>query len=299
MNRTEATRPRWLVYLRLGRISNLPTVWTNCLAGMILAGGTVNLTVLAPVLAALSFFYTGGMFLNDAFDQHFDRKFRPERPIPAGEIGIRPVYSIGFGLLVLGELVLALPALLQGTLPDAGMLAWGLALFLLIFYYNITHKTNPLSPLVMALCRAVIYFISGAAVASAVKVEVFLGAAMLVAYLIGLTYVAKQENLKEINNLWPLLFLFTPALPLQPIQASSVFYFFWWGWTLFAVSFLFRKEGRKEGKNIPRAVVSLIAGISLLDSMLIASVPGQTIWGCAAVLGFLLTLFFQRFISGT
>src|SRR5688572_27312474 len=55
VNRTEATRPRWLVYLRLGRISNLPTVWTNCLAGMILAGGTVNLTVLAPVLTALSF----------------------------------------------------------------------------------------------------------------------------------------------------------------------------------------------------------------------------------------------------
>ena len=266
---------------------------------MILAGGTVNLTVLAPVLAALSFFYTGGMFLNDAFDQHFDRKYRPERPVPAGEIGVGRVYSIGFGLLVLGELVLALPALFQGTLPDAEMLAWGLALFLLIVYYNFSHKRDPLSPLVMALCRAMIYFISGAAVASAVSKEVFFGAGMLVAYLVGLTYVAKQENLKEIKNLWPLLFLFTPAfcapLLLRPLEARSVLYFFWWGWVLYAVSFLYRKEGR----NIPRAVVSLIAGISLLDSMLIASVPGQTIWGYVAVLGFLLTLFFQRFIPGT
>ena len=299
MNRTGGTRPRWLVYLRLGRISNLPTVWTNCLAGMILAGGTVNVAVLAPLLAALSFFYTGGMFLNDAFDQQFDRRFRPERPIPAGEIGVRPVYSIGFGLLLLGELVLALPALVQGRLPDAGMLAWGLALFLLIVYYNFSHKTDPLSPLVMALCRAMIYFISGAAIVSAVSERVSLGAALLVAYLVGLTYVAKQENLKEIKNLWPLLFLFTPALCapllLRPFDARSVLYFFWWGWVLYAVSFLYRKEGR----NIPRAVVSLIAGISLLDSMLIASVPGQTIWGWAAVLGFLLTLSFQRFIPGT
>jgi 4-hydroxybenzoate polyprenyltransferase len=266
---------------------------------MILAGGTVNLPVLTPLLAALSFFYTGGMFLNDAFDQNFDRKFRPERPIPAGDIGIRPVYSIGFGLLALGELVLALPALFQGTLPDAEMMAWGLTLFLLIVYYNFRHKTDPLSPLVMALCRAMIYFISGAAVASVVSGKVFFGAALLVAYLVGLTYVAKQENLKEIKNLWPLLFLFTPALcaplVLQPLDSGSFLYFFWLGWTLYAVSFLYRKEGR----NIPRAVVSLIAGISLLDSLLIASIPGQTIWGFAAVLGFLLTLSFQRFIPGT
>ena len=29
----------WNVALRLGRVSNLPTVWSNSLAGLVLAGG--------------------------------------------------------------------------------------------------------------------------------------------------------------------------------------------------------------------------------------------------------------------
>ena len=45
------------------------------------------------------------MFLNDAFDQEFDRKYRPERPIPSGEITGSTVYKIGFALMA-GGLVL-------------------------------------------------------------------------------------------------------------------------------------------------------------------------------------------------
>ena len=35
---------------------------------------------------------------------------------------------------------------------------------------------------------------------------------MLLCYLIGLTYVAKQETLGEVRNLWPLLFLGVPLV---------------------------------------------------------------------------------------
>ena len=31
----------WADALRLGRVSNLPTIWTNLLAGIVLAGGAV------------------------------------------------------------------------------------------------------------------------------------------------------------------------------------------------------------------------------------------------------------------
>ena len=34
--------PKWRIWLRLGRVSNLPTVWTNALAGMILAKPEVD-----------------------------------------------------------------------------------------------------------------------------------------------------------------------------------------------------------------------------------------------------------------
>src|SRR5438552_468570 len=64
--------------LVLGRVSNLPTVWSNCLAAWLLAGGGLSRR-LGILCAAASLLYTGGMFLNDAFDVEFDRKYRTER----------------------------------------------------------------------------------------------------------------------------------------------------------------------------------------------------------------------------
>lgn len=72
------------VALRLGRVSNLPTVWTNALAGAALAGGEPWQAAMLPLLLALSLFYVGGMYLNDAFDRDIDARERPARPIPAG-----------------------------------------------------------------------------------------------------------------------------------------------------------------------------------------------------------------------
>src|SRR5262245_63623198 len=79
--------------LILGRVSNLPTVWSNCLAGWILGGGgelfklpLPDLIRLAVLTAGATFLYVAGMYLNDAFDEQFDSQHRPERPIPSGAI---------------------------------------------------------------------------------------------------------------------------------------------------------------------------------------------------------------------
>ena len=77
--------PQLRTLLILGRVSNLPTVWSNCLAGWWLGGGG-NFWKLPFLLLGMSLLYTGGMFLNDAFDEEFDRQRRAERPIPTGKI---------------------------------------------------------------------------------------------------------------------------------------------------------------------------------------------------------------------
>jgi 4-hydroxybenzoate polyprenyltransferase len=66
------------------------------------------------------------------------------------------------------------------------------------------------------------------------------------------------------------------------------------GWMLVALWFLWR---RRRG-DVPRAVVSLIAGISLLDAMLVAG-TGSVALAVLALAGFGVTLFFQRYIAGT
>ena len=64
--------------LVLGRVSNLPTVWSNCLAGWWLGGGG-HFAKLPFLLLVVTLLYLGGMLLNDAFDADFDRQHRKER----------------------------------------------------------------------------------------------------------------------------------------------------------------------------------------------------------------------------
>jgi hypothetical protein len=55
---------------------------------------------------------------------------------------------------------------------------------------------------------------------------------------------------------------------------------------------------RRQPGDVPRAVVSLIAGIALLDAVLIAG-AGEVGIAWLAVAGFALTLALQSFVPGT
>jgi 4-hydroxybenzoate polyprenyltransferase len=286
----------WPAALELGRVSNLPTVWTNVLAGIVLSGGRGSPGLIALVILALTLFYVGGMFLNDAFDREVDARERPGRPIPSGRVSAVAVFSWGFGMLGGGLLLLAIGGYADGTgWRPAGA---GLALAASIILYNAWHKGNPLSPLIMGLCRMLVYVTAGYAVARDLPAGLFLGAGVLLCYLIGLTFAAKQENLNRITSLWPLAFLAVPfvyapaALGLD--GAGMAIYGGLVAWVLYALSFLVVPSRI----NVPRAVVSLLAGICLLDALLISASGGQTLaW--LAVAGFPLTLFLQRWVSGT
>lgn len=276
--------------LRLGRVSNLPTVWSNTLAGAVLAGAGGLGAQFAVMLLAFSLFYTGGMFLNDAFDAEFDAAQRPERPIPSGEISGREVFGYGYCMMAGGVALLA-------WIGMAPALA-GLALAAVITYYDWNHKKNLFSPVVMGLCRVLVYIGAGLCYTLEPPAALGIGAALMLCYLIGLTYVAKQENLGKVENLWPLAFLAAPvAYGAWLASARATVWLFWLlfsGWMLVALWFL-----RRRGKgDIPRAVVSLIAGISLLDAMLIAG-TGSVALASLALAGFAFTLFLQRYISGT
>lgn len=288
----------WAVALKLGRVSNLPTVWTNVLAGLVLAGGAVWELRTIAILLALSLFYVGGMYLNDAFDAAIDTVERPERPIPSGQVARATVFASGFAMLAIGLAILAR----IGTGLAGGTGLWpalgGLLLGAAIVLYDWYHKANPLSPVLMGLCRVLVYVTAGWCVAVALPPALLIGAALLLCYLIGLTYVAKQENLGKVENMWPLAFLAAPVvygaslIPAQPVTVA--FWLAFVAWILVALRFVVR---RKPG-DIPCAVVSLIAGISLFDAMLVAGTGAPSL-AVFAVAGFGLTLALQRYVSGT
>jgi 4-hydroxybenzoate polyprenyltransferase len=92
-------------------------------------------------------------------------------------------------------------------------------------------------------------------------------------------------------------FLFAPFLYAAPSAARSLagaaLYAGFLAWVSSAIALL---VGRR--KEIGRAVVRFIAGISLLDALLIAG-AGRPATALVAVLGFATTLAAQRYVKGT
>jgi hypothetical protein len=279
--------------LRLGRVSNQPTVWTNVLAGIVLAGGGSPVAV-CGLIAGIAVMYTAGMFLNDAFDADFDRAHRPERPIPSGEATLTGVFASGFSLLAFGLMLIVAAALLAGG--GGAAFGSGVALAAVIVVYDWWHKENTLGPLLMGLCRMLAYLTAALAVSGSLTAAVIGAALVALCYLIGLTYIAKQETLGRMRNLWPLAFLAAPFIyefsAALRGAASAVALVALLAWVLYALSFL-----RAGTRAIGKAVGYLIAGICLMDALFIAEqAPGLALLAAAA---FVLTLCLHRVVPGT
>jgi 4-hydroxybenzoate polyprenyltransferase len=298
MNSSSTYRISWPVALRLGRISNLPTVWTNVLAGLVLSGAPVSFGVGIVLMATLSLFYVAGMYLNDAFDAGFDRQHRPGRPIPSGDAAATMVFIVGAVLLWIGLLLLL--ALGYARPAGTGLRGFGagLALGVAIVVYDIWHKGNPIGPLLMGLCRVLVYVTAAASAAGVLPIRLLCAAGVTLSYLIGLTYAAKQEDLMRVRHFWPLLFLAAPFVYGLPVAArggvGALIYVLLLAAVLYALSFMVWRSR----VNISRVVMILIAGISLLDGLFIAS-QEQAALAALTVVAFVLTLVFQRYIAGT
>lgn len=172
----------WLV---LSRVSNLPTVWTNTLAGGVIAGGAVD-DRMAAAAVAISSLYVGGMVLNDVCDVHHDRAQRPTRPIPAGHISVEYASRAAVGLMSAGVLIAAVYS------PRLETLAWAAGLALAITLYNLRHKGNPAAPLVMGICRGLVYCVVASMVTGAVPGLVLVAASAMAAYVAGFTLAARR-----------------------------------------------------------------------------------------------------------
>jgi len=281
---TPSTAGAWL---RLARISNTPTVVSNAVAGAVLASTTADAGTVAVVALAMALFYTAGMVLNDVLDFEVDRRERPERPLPSGAVSRGAATAAVVGLFVAGEVLLAL----EGLDPALA----GLGLIALIVLYDAWHKGNPLSPVLMAACRAAVYVVAGLAVADAMTAEAWGAAALLLAYVVGLTQVAKAEG-GGIAARWPLVAVLAPAaywakeLPALDVLALLAVFA---GWAVYALWLVLAR------RRIGAGVVRLIAGIALYDALVVAGAGGGVVAVAVCLAAFATTVWLQTMIAGT
>lgn len=276
--------------LVLGRTSNLPTVWSNCLAGWWLGGGGTP-GRFAVLCGGATCLYLGGMFLNDAFDTHFDREHRRERPIPSGAISPVTVWKWGFGWLLAGMLCLAL--LGQFTALLAALLTVN------IIFYNAVHKQITFSPLIMAGCRFFLYLVAASAAVQGGSGLAIWSALALAAYIVGLSYLARFESVPGMLRYWPCLFLAGPILLAWLVNTGAyrliglVLSLLLAIWILRCLYFTYERSVR----NIGRTVSGLLAGIVLVDMLAVAG--GTPALSMLFVALFTAALLLQRFVPAT
>lgn len=288
--------PRVRTLLVLGRVSNLPTVWSNCLAGWWLGGGG-NLEKLPWLFVGVSFLYLGGMYLNDAFDAEFDRQYRRERPVPSGDISISTVWRMGLAWLFAGALCLICVG------PKTGAIA--LALSLSILAYDAGHKRMAMSPLLMGFCRLLVYLAAASAAAKGVTGRSLWCALALAAYVAGLSFLARRESQPGPRNRWPILLLGAPVLLALIMNAKgyrgialalSVVVLLW-------IILSVRPALKSTSANIGGAIGRLLSGIVLVDVLatldLLLRADALRHLVLVYLLFFLLTLLLQRVVPPT
>lgn len=271
----------WNSLRRFGRASNLPTIWTNALCGVVLAGAAPHVRTVLLLLLALSAIYLACMAMHDATGD----------PIPRGHVHAVGLWMTGGGLLVFGLVLLMAHAWWGGHGWRA--VAGGAALAVLIMLHNVWHKGHPFGPMVMGLGRVMVYFTAAWTTADQLSQEVLGGASALLSYVVGLSIMDRLESFGRVRVLWPLAFLVQPVAYLWfawnghgETWMLNVAMTAWIGWT---VQRLF---GSAE-ENRTSAAGDLFAGIALLDTALMAN-HGEPWAVCLGLMGFLMTRWWQR-----
>jgi 4-hydroxybenzoate polyprenyltransferase len=178
----------WHDWAAMARLPNVPTVWSNVVTAWVLGGGGFEdadrRQMLFLTLVAGSLAYVGGTLLNDAGDVDFDRRFRPERPIPAGRLGrirvaVTALVCLLAGAVILGmfcptdlplwwstgdkEVFTSQEVHINGAVYGTDLPGCTLLPFLLVaavLAYTAVHKHVPwLGVLLMGLCRPLLALI--------------------------------------------------------------------------------------------------------------------------------------------
>lgn len=237
--------------LVLMRAANLPTVWSNLLAGWVLAitfgnastadsRQTLELIFNSQLLLLLlggSGVYVAGMIMNDIFDWGWDREHRPERPLASGRVSLATAKVWAWALLIAGSILLV-----AGSASGArvAVVAMVLTLNILILIYNRWHKGVAWAPYVMGLCRFMLPLIGfmaagpSAVASSRVWLILFIHATSLWLLTVSITLLARHETRPTgltSNKDYLLLFIPVPLLAVLPwnglIWVSAVGYWLW------------------------------------------------------------------------
>ncbi|WP_085586534.1 MULTISPECIES: UbiA family prenyltransferase [unclassified Pseudomonas] len=286
-------------WMTLGRISNLPTVWTNTLAAALLASSAGALAppsslVWSLLLVTLSLLYLAGMLLNDLLDADWDLLHHNPRPITLGLVSREHVRHAAWLLLALA----AASTLGLSRLTEQPHWLLGSVVLLVgcILGYNLLHKKYAHSVWLMGACRSALYLTAAASLAVPPE-PIWLCAALLGVYISGLTYLARQEHRNQLLSRLPLVLMLSPLA--LAVYADNLWFWpvllLWLGW----LGWHYRQHLADRRRRQVRAFIGAgLAALPLFDALVMA-VADQPLGSLFCVMVFFLLPHFQRWVKPT
>lgn len=212
-------------FLTLCRVSNLPTVWMNVLTAALLAGQAYNLPLepgtLVLLMLSLSLFYMGGMSFNDYMDRHWDAQYQTFRPIPSGKISATTALIISLALFSAAQVLLLFA-------PQISGFYMGFLLLAVIIAYDAIHKATPLSVIVMASARLLVFAVTAYALTQEWVTVIWIAGGLQFIYTLLVTVVARYEHRRQQNYSIPLIPLMIAGMAILDGLVLAVLVNPWW-----------------------------------------------------------------------
>lgn len=276
-------------YLLLVRLPNVFTTPSNILVGYLATTppAEANGFHLAALMVSSGLLYIAGIVLNDYFDVEVDRRERPSRPLPSGNISKERAMSIALIALA------AANAIALAVSPAS--LAVSAALTAAIIAYDYRLKRSPAGPFAMGSTRFLNVILGAspalsAAVASggrAVPVPGIWAAAIFAAtslfvYIIAIMILSKKEAGNEKPNTsaaFSIIFAMIASIALAGIFLLQLQWVFLINLMIFAAVIVatYKRlitESSPDSNPVQQAIKNMVISIIILDSVFVSGMAG-------------------------
>jgi 4-hydroxybenzoate polyprenyltransferase len=272
-------------YLLLIRLPNVFTVPSNILAGYFatITVAEADSVHLVALVISSGLLYIAGIILNDYFDIEIDKRERPFRPLPSGNISKRHALSIAIIALLIANTI----SLLLG--PTSFALSLALTLAIIAYDYRLKHGL--LGPFAMGAARLLNVIFGASLVLPYLSNHSYgivgAAAASLFLYTIAITILSKKEAGNERpNSILVFLIVFSVIFALAALGLLvQLQWAFLLNLSIFATVMIvtFKQHLMKEVPSVQKAVRNMVISIIILDSVFVTGTAGLP-YGLATLL---------------
>jgi 4-hydroxybenzoate polyprenyltransferase len=272
-------------YLLLIRLPNVFTAPSNILTGYFAAvtvaeANSVDLTAL---MVSSGLLYIGGIVLNDYFDVEIDKRERPFRPLPSGNISKRHALAIAIVAILIANTI----ALMLGPISFAVSLV--LTFAIIVYDYRLKH--GPSGPFAMGSARFLNVIFGASPVLLYLNNHSYAivgtAAASLFLYIVAITLLSKKETGNERPNS-TIVFLMVFGV-ISAVATLGLLLQLQWAFlvnlSIFAIVMIvtLRQYLMKELPSVQKAVRNMVISVIILDSVFVSGTAGL-LYGLATLL---------------